>query len=176
MVGEIRDEETARIAIQAALTGHLVLSTLHTNDAPSAVTRMLDMGIEPYLLTSTIKGVLAQRLVRKICPHCKTSYKPLADELAEIGLQASDLQGGKIWRGTGCDECVGSGYQGRIGIYSFMHMDSDVQRAVLRGDDAEKIKAVAREAQHYPMMTLMEYGSHKVVEGVTTIEEVLRVT
>lgn len=176
MVGEIRDEETARIAIQAALTGHLVLSTLHTNDAPSAVTRLLDMGIEPYLITSTVQGILAQRLVRTICKKCIKPYKPSAQELTEIGIKASDLKGGKLYKGEGCDNCVGSGYQGRSGIYSFMEMDSAVQRAVLRGDDSDKINEVATSSKKFPMMSLLEYGRQKVIDGITTIEEILRVT
>jgi general secretion pathway protein E len=174
MVGEIRDQETARIAIQASLTGHMVLSTLHTNDSPSAVTRLVDMGIEPYLITSTVRGVLAQRLVRVICKHCKTAYKPTREELHDIGLKESDLVGGKLYRGAGCPECVNTGYRGRAGIYSLMLMDNEVQRSVLRGDDAEKIGAAAREKQR--MVTLQDYGRIRVVEGMTTVEEVLRVT
>ncbi len=176
MVGEIRDQETARIAIQSALTGHLVLSTLHTNDSPSAVTRMTDMGIEPYLITSTVRAVLAQRLVRVICPKCKRPHKPDPGELHDIGLKPSQVKGGKLFRGEGCDHCAGTGYRGRAGIFSFMLMDNDVQRAVLRGDDADRIEEVARRDGPNKMLTLMEYGAAKVLDGVTTIEEVLRVT
>ncbi|MBX7057404.1 MAG: type II secretion system ATPase GspE [Leptospirales bacterium] len=174
MVGEVRDQETARIAIQAALTGHMVLSTLHTNDAPSAVTRLIDMGIEPYLITSTVRGVLAQRLVRVICPHCKTGYKPSREELSDAGIRESELHGGQLYRGAGCTECVQTGYRGRAGIYSLMLMDSDVQKSVLRGDDSEQIGRAAQERQQ--MRSLQDYGRWKVIEGVTTVEEVLRVT
>ncbi|MEQ9363883.1 MAG: type II secretion system ATPase GspE [Leptospirales bacterium] len=176
MVGEVRDQETARIAIQSALTGHLVLSTLHTNDCPSAVTRLMDMGIEPYLITSTVQAVLAQRLVRVICPKCKTGFKPSPAELSDIGLKLTQLKGGKVFRGKGCEHCAGTGYRGRAGIYSFMHMDTEVQRAVLRGDDSERIGQVARKESPHKMLTLLEYGRIKVIEGVTTIEEILRVT
>ncbi|MCB1323455.1 MAG: type II secretion system ATPase GspE [Leptospiraceae bacterium] len=176
MVGEIRDQETARISIQAALTGHLVLSTLHTNDAPSAVTRLIDMGIEPYLITSTVRAVLAQRLVRVICPACKTAYTPTARELSDFGLSAKELKNGKLYRGQGCDECVGTGYRGRSGIYSLMLMSTEVQRSILKGDDADQIADVAAGVSRNPMMSLSEYGRIKVVEGMTTIEEVMRVT
>ncbi|MCR9144555.1 MAG: type II secretion system ATPase GspE [bacterium] len=176
MVGEVRDQETARIAIQSALTGHLVLSTLHTNDCPSAVTRLMDMGIEPYLITSTVQAVLAQRLVRVICPKCKTGFKPTPAELNDIGLKASQLKNGKLFRGKGCEHCAGTGYRGRAGIYSFMHMDTEVQRAVLRGDDSDRIGQVARRDSPHKMLTLLEYGRIKVIDGVTTIEEILRVT
>ena len=176
MVGEVRDQETARIAIQSALTGHLVLSTLHTNDCPSAVTRLMDMGIEPYLITSTVQAVLAQRLVRVICPKCKTGFKPTPAELNDIGLKVTQLKNGKLFRGTGCEHCAGTGYRGRAGIYSFMDMDTEVQRAVLRGDDADRIGQVARNDSPHKMLTLLEYGRIKVIDGITTIEEVLRVT
>ncbi|MBI3395194.1 MAG: type II secretion system ATPase GspE [Spirochaetia bacterium] len=172
MVGEMRDEETARIGIQAALTGHLVFSTLHTNDAPSAVTRLVDMGIEPYLITSTIRGVLAQRLVRVICPNCKTGYKPSEKELEDFGVKASELKGGKLYRGTGCENCANTGYRGRAGIYEFLPMDDEVRRAVLRGADSDTVKTVAAKQG---MQTLLDYGRAKVVDGLTTIEEVMRV-
>ncbi|HBS04785.1 MAG TPA: type II secretion system protein GspE, partial [Leptospiraceae bacterium] len=173
MVGEIRDQDTARIAIQAALTGHLVLSTLHTNDAPSAVTRLIDMGIEPYLITSTVRAVIAQRLVRVICPHCKTTYKPPAGELKDLGITPAQLKKGVLYKGAGCDQCVGTGYQGRNGLYEFMEVDNLVQRAILQGKDAEQIREVA-DAQG--MITLLEYGRRKVIDGLTTPEEVLRVS
>ncbi|MBL8021648.1 MAG: type II secretion system ATPase GspE [Leptospirales bacterium] len=173
MVGEIRDQETARIAIQAALTGHLVFSTLHTNDAPSAVTRLVDMGIEPYLITSTVRGILAQRLGRLICPNCKTKFKPAAREIADFNLSPSQLKDGYLYRGEGCDNCVGSGYRGRMGLYELMLMSEDVQRVVLRGGDSEAVKKVAIERG---MVVLQDYGRQKVIDGATTIEEVLRVT
>lgn len=173
MVGEIRDQDTARIAIQAALTGHLVLSTLHTNDAPSAITRLIDMGIEPYLITSTVRAVIAQRLVRVICPHCKSTYRPPAGELKDLGITATQLKKGVLYRGEGCDECVGTGYQGRNGLYEYMDVDTAVQRAILQGKDSEQIREIA-EGQG--MITLLEYGRRKVIDGLTTPEEVLRVS
>lgn len=174
MVGEIRDEETARIAIQASLTGHLVLSTLHTNDAPSAITRLMDMGIEPYLITSTARAILAQRLVRRICPHCKTSYKPSPKELEEMGIQSSQLSGGKLYRGKGCEKCMGTGYQGRAGIYELLVLDEEIQRSIIQGSDSDSLKKLA--ISRNKMSTLFDYGKRKAAEGVTTIEEVLRVT
>ena len=173
MVGEIRDQDTARIAIQAALTGHLVLSTLHTNDAPSAVTRLIDMGIEPYLITSTVRAVIAQRLVRVICPHCKSTYKPPAGELKDLGITPNQLKKGVLYKGEGCDQCVGTGYQGRNGLYEFMEVDTQVQRAILQGKDSEQIREVA---DGQGMITLLEYGRRKVIDGLTTPEEVLRVS
>lgn len=173
MVGEMRDQETARIGIQASLTGHLVFSTLHTNDAPAAVTRMVDMGIEPYLITSTVRAVIAQRLVRVICPSCKAKYKPTPEEIADFGLTPKDLPGGLLYRGTGCEECAKTGYRGRKGIYELMLMDEEIQRVVLRGGDSDAVRKVALEKG---MMSLREYGKIKVIEGLTTIEEVLRVT
>ncbi|MCB1139617.1 MAG: type II secretion system ATPase GspE [Leptospiraceae bacterium] len=173
MVGEIRDQDTARIAIQAALTGHLVLSTLHTNDAPAAVTRLIDMGIEPYLITSTVRAVVAQRLVRVICPHCKTTYKPPAGELKDLGISPAQLKKGVLYRGEGCDQCVGTGYQGRNGLYEFMEVDTQVQRAILQGKDSEQIREAAEKEG---MLTLLDYGRRKVIDGLTTPEEVLRVS
>lgn len=173
MVGEIRDEETARISIQAALTGHLVISTLHTNDAPSAVTRMVEMGIEPYMITSTVRAVIAQRLVRVICPSCKTSFKPGPKDLAEYGLKASDLKDGKLYRGKGCDACVQSGYRGRAGIYELLMVGNDIQRGVLNGLDSAALKQIAIKQG---MATLEDYGRVKVIEGLTTMGEVMRVS
>ena len=134
------------------------------------------MGIEPYLITSTVRAVLAQRLVRVICPSCKTAYQPSAQEISDFGFDKKSLKGGKLFRGSGCEECVGTGYRGRAGIYSMMVLDHSVQRSVLRGDDAEQITQAARESKTHPMMSLYQYGLRKVVEGVTTIEEVVRVT
>ena len=173
MVGEIRDQETARIAIQAALTGHLVLSTLHTNDAPAAVTRLVDMGIEPYLITSTVRAVIAQRLVRVICPHCKSTYRPPAAELKDLGISPGEMKKGHLYRGEGCDHCVGTGYQGRNGLYEFMWVNQSVQRAILQGKDSEQIREVAAQDG---MITLQDYGRRKVIDGLTTPEEVLRVS
>ncbi|GBF49072.1 type II secretory pathway AtPase, protein E [Leptospira ryugenii] len=172
MVGEIRDEETARIAIQASLTGHLVFSTLHTNDAASAVTRLADMGIEPYLITSTVLGFMAQRLVRVICKSCKESYKPTDKELSVLGIQRKELKNGVLYRGRGCSACLNSGYKGRTGIYELLILDDDVKKAVLQGADANRIKEIALKNGLQP---LRDYGKQKVIEGVTTPEEVIRV-
>ncbi len=173
MVGEIRDIETARISIQAALTGHLVFSTLHTNDAASAVTRLLDIGIEPYLVASSLIAVIAQRLVRLICPDCKSEYEPTEPELAEINLQMEDLHDGVLWVGMGCDTCLNTGYQKRTAIYEILPIGDEVRRQVIARVGASKIKAAAIE-RGVPSMRMD--GARKVLDGQTTIEEVLRVT
>ena len=177
MVGEIRDEETARISIQASLTGHLVFSTLHTNDAPSAITRLINMGIESYLITSSVRAVLAQRLIRKICPKCKVSYKAKPEEIMELGFTGENASQRTLYRGKGCESCVSTGYQGRIGIYSLMELSPQVQNCILKkGEDAESIRQSAQNDPDYPMLSLLNYGREKVLEGLTTSEEVLRVT
>lgn len=173
MVGEIRDEETARIAIQASLTGHLVFSTLHTNDAASAATRLVDMGIEPYLITSTVLGFMAQRLVRTICKECKTSYKPTPQELESIGISKKDLKGGILYKGKGCSHCMNTGFKGRTGIYELLIIDSKIKNAILAGSDTNKINDVALESG---FATMRDYGIRKVLDGITTPDEVLRVT
>ncbi|TGK39110.1 type II secretion system ATPase GspE [Leptospira andrefontaineae] len=173
MVGEIRDEETARIAIQASLTGHLVFSTLHTNDAASAATRLVDMGIEPYLITSTVLGFMAQRLVRTICKECKTSYKPTPQELESIGISKKDLKGGVLYKGKGCSHCMNTGFKGRTGVYELLIIDSKIKNAILAGSDTNKINDVALENG---FATMRDYGIRKVLDGVTTPDEVLRVT
>lgn len=173
MIGEIRDKETAEIAIQASLTGHLVLSTLHTNDAPSALTRLVDMGIEPYLLSSSVIGVLAQRLVRKICPHCKTSYVPTDRELSELSLVREQLQEGMLFKGEGCDQCFGSGYKGRHGVYELMNVGGAIKRQIVRSADALELQKVALAAG---MMPLRQEGGFLVQQGITTSAEVLRVS
>jgi general secretion pathway protein E len=173
MIGEIRDKETAEIAIQASLTGHLVLSTLHTNDAPAALTRLADMGIEPYLLASSILGVLAQRLVRKICPECKMSYRPSSEELSELGLRQEDVPGDKLHKGGGCAHCFGTGYKGRAALYELMPVTSKIKTQVLRSQDAAELRKVALAQE---MVPLFDRGVQLVLEGVTTSAEVLRVT
>ncbi|MBF8262992.1 MAG: epsE [Parachlamydiales bacterium] len=173
MIGEIRDRETAEIAIQASLTGHLVLSTLHTNDAPSAITRLADMGIEPYLLSSSLIGVLAQRLVRRICPHCRISYTPLDDELAELGLTKDQLSEGKLFRGEGCELCFHTGYKGRHGIYELMPMHAKIKAQVMKSADAQELRKAARGFQ---MVSLFEQGCQLVTHGLSTSSEILRVT
>lgn len=174
LVGEIRDLETAEIAIQAALTGHLVFSTLHTNDASSAVTRLIDMGIEPFLVTSSVNAIVAQRLTRKICPHCRQQYFPESESLLEVGLSQEMLgRDGFLWRGAGCKECINTGYKGRTGIYEILLMSDSIKTTILKTSDSTIIK---KQAIAEGLHTLREDGARKVEDGVTTIEEVLRVT
>lgn len=174
MIGEIRDKETASIAIQAALTGHIVLSTLHTNDAPSAITRLLDMGVEDYLLTSTVNGVMSQRLVRKLCPHCKQPHSISSEELNNMGV-AHLLEPGQdvnVYGPGSCDECAHTGYRGRMGIHELLLMNDQVRHEVLQRASSEQIYRVARE---YGMLSMFEDGFSKVLAGLTSIAEVLRV-
>jgi general secretion pathway protein E len=173
MIGEIRDKETAEIAIQASLTGHLVLSTLHTNDAPSALTRLVDMGIEPYLLTSSVVGILAQRLVRLICPFCRVSYTPSDQELRELGVSRDALKNNQLCKGQGCAHCFGSGFKGRHGIYELMPVTSAIKQQLLRSPDALELQKVAFAAG---MTHLRQEGAILAIEGVTATSEVLRVT
>src|SRR5262245_11099843 len=173
MVGEIRDLETAEIAIRASLTGHLVFSTLHTNDAPSAFTRLIDMGIEPFLVASSVEAIMAQRLVRTICPHCKTEQKVERDYLRKIGFPEQDIETAKFWRGVGCEECRQLGYQGRLGIYELLILNESIRPLILNRAPATTISQKAIEGG---MRTLRTDGWNKVKNGKTTIEEVLRVT
>jgi general secretion pathway protein E len=173
LIGEIRDAETAEIAIHSALTGHLVLTTLHTNDAPSAITRLIDMGTEDYLLSSTIIGILAQRLVRVACSFCQEPYSPSPAVLKEMKLNSSDLSGLKISEVKGCEKCSNTGYWGRTGIYEFLKMTDDIQKLILGKKDSNIIKEAARKNG---LRTLREDGWLKVKQGITTISEVLRVT
>jgi type II secretion system protein E len=173
MVGEIRDLETAEIAIRAALTGHLVFSTLHTNDAPSAFTRLIDMGIEPFLVASSVESVMAQRLVRTICPHCKSEQKVEPDYLRRIGFPEEEIPTAKFWHGTGCETCRQLGYQGRMGIYELLILNEGIRPLILNRAPASTI---AQKAIDFGMRTLRVDGWNKVRNGQTTIEEVLRVT
>ena len=173
MVGEIRDLETAEIAIRAALTGHLVFSTLHTNDAPSAFTRLIDMGIEPFLVASSVEAVLAQRLVRTICPMCKAEQTVGRDYLEKIGYPMEQLAGSKFYKGAGCEGCRQLGYQGRMGIYELLFMDEAIRPLIL---SRAASSTIAQRAMEYGMRTLRNDGWKKVRAGQTTIEEVLRVT
>ncbi len=173
MIGEIRDIETANIAIQASLTGHLVLSTLHTNDAPSAVTRLVDMGVEPYLLSSTLVGVLAQRLVRCICPDCKQPYVPQDSELQSLGLDRKNLPDGVLYKGTGCHSCYNSGYKGRRGVYELMLDSNPIKKQMLHSQDSLEMRKVALANG---MKSLLYHGAQLVLQGVTTVTEVLRAT
>ena len=173
MVGEIRDLETAEIAIRAALTGHLVFSTLHTNDAPSAFTRLIDMGIEPFLVASSVEAVMAQRLVRTICPHCKVEQKVEHDYLRKIGFPENEIATAKFWRGVGCEDCRQLGYQGRMGIYELLLLNEGLRPLILNRAAASTIAA---KAMDFGMRSLRTDGWNKVRNGQTTIEEVLRVT
>ena len=173
MIGEIRDRETAEIAIQASLTGHLVLSTLHTNDAPSALTRLIDMGIEPYLLTSAVVGVLAQRLVRVVCSACKKPYTPSAQELKDLGLCSEQLVEGRLFKGVGCEHCFGSGYKGRHAIYELMVINNELKQQLLKSADAHQLQMMALKLG---MSNLRHEGAYLASLGITTTEEVLRVT
>jgi general secretion pathway protein E len=177
MVGEIRDKETAEIAIQASLTGHLVFSTVHTNDAASAVTRLVDMGVEPFLVASSLTGVLAQRLVRRVCPDCRVQYSPTDDELKEIGLNRATLKERhgveKIYKATGCPSCSQNGYRGRTGIYELMLVDDTVRQLALKNVDSSTIK---KAAMANGMHTLLDDGARKIALGETTIAEVLSIT
>jgi len=171
MIGEIRDLETAQIAIQSALTGHLVFSTLHTNDAPSAITRLLDMGVESFLLSSTVRGILAQRLVRMICPECRRQ-EGISDEVEEL-MALGMGSGVPIYRGAGCEACAQTGFFGRSGLFEFLLVDEDIRRLTLKGADEGEIKAQARRSG---MRTLLEDGIEKIRMGITTLDEVFRVT
>ncbi|WP_391484017.1 GspE/PulE family protein [Allofranklinella schreckenbergeri] len=173
MIGEMRDGETAQIAVQSALTGHLVLSTLHTNTAPGAIVRMEDMGVERYLITSSVNGVLAQRLVRTLCPHCKQPHDLAPHVLEETGLARFLQPGQTLYRPVGCEHCRGSGYKGRTGIHELMVLDEVLRRAILDGKDAAELGSLAAQRG---MLSLYEDGLRKAAAGVTSLEEVTRVT
>lgn len=172
MVGEIRDSETALIAVEAALTGHLVLSTLHTNDAPGAIARLLDMGVEPFLIASAVCGVLAQRLCRVICPRCKVAYQPPMDAVRRLGISQENTQGVKFYRGRGCDYCKGTGYKGRTGIYELMAVNDEIRDLALDRASSQKVKEAAIRNG---MITLKSDATEKVLLGMTSLEETLRV-
>jgi type IV pilus assembly protein PilB len=173
MVGEIRDYETAEIGVKAALTGHLVLSTLHTNDAPGTVSRLLNMGIEPFLVSTSLNLILAQRLARRVCTHCSEEMKIPPKALSDAGMKPDRLKHVRLLRGKGCDECNTTGFRGRVALYEVMPVREEIKDLVLRGGSALDIK---REAIRLGMKTLRQSGLTKVEEGVTTLEEILRVT
>jgi type IV pilus assembly protein PilB len=173
MVGEVRDGETARIAIQASLTGHLVLSTLHTNDAAAAVTRLVDMGIEPFLLASTLEAVLAQRLLRRICSSCRMPYMPSDAVLRQIDGSGDRWTGNPFYRGTGCRECQHTGYRGRIGIFEFLQMSEGLRDLIVRGASLVEVR---QEAIRAGMVPLREAGVAAILAGETTVEEVMKFT
>ncbi len=173
LIGEVRDRETAEIAIQSSLTGHLVFSTLHTNDAASAVTRLIDMGIEPYLVTSSVIAIIAQRLVRVLCPKCKEAYTPDDESLVNLGLNPKTSREKVFYRKTGCAACMNTGYRGRTAIFEILILDDSIKRMILKTSDSNQIQD---EAVRRGMATLLANGAEKVLEGTTTIEEVFRVT
>ncbi|MBO4548592.1 MAG: type II/IV secretion system protein, partial [Abditibacteriota bacterium] len=173
MVGEMRDLETASIAIESALTGHLVLSTLHTNDAPSAITRLADMGIEEYLIAATMVGICAQRLARRICPNCKTSYQVPASDLRRFGLKEfDDNEMITLYKGTGCEKCKNTGYKGRCGIHELLNVNDEVRELIVRKAPVANLREAAKANG---MHELREDGLIKVLEGITTPDEVMRV-
>jgi len=173
LVGEIRDLETAQIAAQASLTGHLVLTTLHTNDAPSSVARLLDLGVEPFLITATIEGVVAQRLVRKICPDCKGPYEPTDEQLFDLRLTREQIKGKQFFRGKGCNKCNNTGYKGRIGLYEIMTFDDEIRQMIMNKASTNLLRDAAKKKG---MILLRENGMTAVYDGITTIDEVVRET
>jgi type IV pilus assembly protein PilB len=173
LVGEIRDHETAKIAVEAALTGHLVFSTLHTNDAPSSIARLLDLGLEPFLVTAAIEGIIAQRLVRKVCNNCKTEYTPTEEQLMELDLKPEDVTGKLFYYGKGCENCNNTGYKGRVGLFELMIMNDDLREMVLRNASTDDLRDKARS---YGMIPLRDMGLAQCYAGTTTIEEVVRET
>ncbi len=173
MVGEIRDNETGKIAIEAALTGHLVFTTLHTNDAPSSIARLLDLGIEPFLVTAALEGVIAQRLVRRICANCKSEYAPNEEQLMELELRLDDVVGKKFYYGKGCENCNNTGYRGRMGLYEIMMLDDEMRDAIIKHASTGVLRMMCKARG---MRTLRQAGLMAIYDGVTTIEEVVRET
>jgi general secretion pathway protein E len=173
MIGEMRDIETAQNAVQAAMTGHLVLSTLHTNDAPSSITRLLDLGIPPFLIQATLVGILAQRLVRKICSHCIESFEMECAELSAMGLEVGGKSRVRLYRGKGCINCRGTGYFGRTSIFEVLPYSETIKKMTTAGTDLQSMRSKAREEG---MVTLRENAVKKLLKGITTYQEVLRVT
>ncbi|MEF9438311.1 MAG: Flp pilus assembly complex ATPase component TadA [Candidatus Mariimomonas ferrooxydans] len=172
MIGEIRDPETAAIAAESALTGHLVFSTLHTNDAPSSIIRLMDMGVAPFLLAPSLLGIIAQRLARKICVHCKEKYIPSKEEMSSVGLYAP-IKELVFYRGTGCDNCGNTGYKGRTGIHEILVMDEDIRGLITKNESASMIR---QNAVQKGFKDMRFDGLKKVISGIISIEELLRVT
>jgi type IV pilus assembly protein PilB len=173
LVGEIRDIETAEIAVQASLTGHMVFSTLHTNDAPSTVTRLRDMGVPPFLITATLEAILAQRLVRRICTQCREEVHPSSEILADLELSPSDVKGKQFYRGKGCDNCNRTGYKGRVGLFELMLLDDEIRDMIIRNASTDELREKARRMG---MVSLRDAGMEAVYLGTTTAEEVIRET
>jgi type IV pilus assembly protein PilB len=173
LVGEMRDFETAKIGVEASLTGHLVFSTLHTNDAPSAIARLLDLGLEAFMVTATVEAIVGQRLVRRICPKCKDEFQPTEDMLMELGLRKEDAEGRIFYHGVGCDACRNTGYSGRIAIYEIMQLDDDLRELINQQQSTNIIREQARKSG---MRTLRESGLLAIYDGLTSIEEVVTQT
>jgi type IV pilus assembly protein PilB len=173
LVGEIRDLETAEIAAQASLTGHVVFTTLHTNDAPSSIARLLDMGIEPFLITATLEGIVAQRLVRRICTHCKKQFEPSEAQLMELQLLPKDVKGKKFFYGRGCSRCNGTGYRGRIGIFEIMVFNDEIRDLVMNQASTSVLRAAAMKNG---MKLLRDKGLAIIYDGITTIDEIAKET
>ncbi len=173
LVGEVRDLETAEIAAQASLTGHLVFTTLHTNDAPSSVARLLDLGVEPFLITATVEGVVAQRLVRRICTNCKTPFEPDESQLRELGLTEDDVKGKQFYYGRGCNRCNGTGYKGRTGIYEIMLFTDEIRNLIMNRASSNVLRVAAQKAGMRP---LRDNGLIAIFDGITTIDEVVKET
>jgi type IV pilus assembly protein PilB len=173
LVGEIRDTETAEIAVQASLTGHTVFSTLHTNDAPGTITRLRDMGVPPFLITATVEAILAQRLVRRVCSNCRDEARPSGEMLAELNMTAEDFVGKQVYRGRGCEACNNTGYKGRVGLFELMVMNDDLRDMVMRNASTDELRD---RAKSFGMITLRDAGMDAAFKGLTTIEEVVRET
>jgi type IV pilus assembly protein PilB len=173
LVGEIRDLETAQIAVQAALTGHMVFSTLHTNDAPSTISRLRDMGMEPFLITATVEAILAQRLVRKICEDCRTEFEPSAEILMELNLTPEEVRGKKFYYGRGCDRCNNTGHRGRMGLHELLVVNDDIRDLITAGVSTDELRKACVRAG---MVTLRDSGLNAIYAGQTTIDEVVRET
>ncbi|MDO8304041.1 MAG: GspE/PulE family protein, partial [Sedimentisphaerales bacterium] len=173
LVGEIRDLETAEIAVQASLTGHLVFTTLHTNDAPSSIARLMDLGMEPFLITATLEGIVAQRLVRKICVKCRTPYEPTEEQLMELGLLPENIKGKTFCYGKGCENCNNTGYRGRLGIFEIMAFNDEMRNLIMNHASTNVLRASAKKAG---MRMLRENGLAAIYEGLTTIDEVVKET
>jgi len=161
------------MAIQASLTGHVVFSTLHTNDAPTAITRLIDLGLEPYLINATLEGIVAQRLVRRICSNCKEEYEPTPDALFSLGLRPEDVKGKKFYRGRGCDRCTNIGYLGRMGVFEILVMNDELRDMMLHGASTQELRSACRR---FGTRSLRDGGLLAIYDGMTTIEEVSRVT
>ncbi|MGL4421710.1 MAG: GspE/PulE family protein, partial [Gemmataceae bacterium] len=173
LVGEVRDLETAQIAIQASLTGHLVFSTLHTNDAPSSITRLRDMGVEPYLITATVEAIEAQRLIRKVCQNCRTPYDPTREQLLELNMKPEDLKGRKFYYGEGCDKCNNLGFKGRSGLYELLVLDDDIRDMVSRGASTDQVRVHCRKSG---TKSLRDAGMEALYSGLASLEEIVRET